>query len=179
MAWRDACISHTKNGIYGEMFVAAMLACAAVNNDIVSIIHGGLSQIPKSSRLFERVIDVIDCYKNGMGADEFFSKLHERYRENSGYDWCHTISNAEIVVAALLYGGGNYGKSICMAVEQGFDTDCNGATVGSILGMKNGIASIPEEWTKPTQGVLSTSIFGVGKVSIDSLVEKTIAHLIK
>ena len=64
-----------------------------------------------------------------------------------------------------------------MAVETGFDTDCNGATVGSVLGMRNGIASIGKEWTDATHGLLDTSIFGVGKVTIDSRIELTLKHL--
>ena len=64
-----------------------------------------------------------------------------------------------------------------MAVEQGFDTDCNGATVGSILGMRNGIAGIDAYWQAPLQGKLKTSIFGVELVEIDALVEKTMSHI--
>lgn len=77
-----------------------------------------------------------------------------------------------ITVASLLYGEGNYGKSICMAVETGFDTDCNGATVGSIFGMAHGIESIPEYWQRPINDKLQTSIFGVGTVSISERVSK-------
>ena len=82
-----------------------------------------------------------------------------------------------IVAASLLYGNGDYGKSICMSVETGFDTDCNGATVGSILGMANGINSIPEYWTKPINDTLHTSIFGVGTVKISDRVKMTMAHI--
>lgn len=177
MAHRDASISHVKNGIYGEMFASAMIACAAVTDRIEDIILGGLAQIPASSRLYEEAMEVLENYRNGVSQKECFEKIHERYDEFDGHDWCHTISNALIVVASLLYGNGDFGKSICMSVETGFDTDCNGATVGSILGMAYGIDSIGEEWTGPINDTLHTSIFGVGTVKISDSVKKTMEHL--
>ena len=82
-----------------------------------------------------------------------------------------------IVAAALLYGESDYGKSICMAVETGFDPDCNGATVGSVLGMAKGIESIPKYWTDPINDTLCTSIFGLDKVKISDRVELTLKHI--
>ncbi len=125
MAFRDASISHTKNGIYGEMFVAAMLAAAATTNDIKTIIECGLAQIPHTSRLYEAITDVIIGFENGVTPEDCFKDIHDRYDEYTPHGWCHTISNAMIVAASLLYGGGDFGKSICMSVETGFDTDCN------------------------------------------------------
>lgn len=177
MAWRDASISHIKNGIYGEMFVAAMLAAAAVTDNIEDIICSGLSQIPHTSRLYEEISAVLGGFKNGVSQKAAFEKIHKKYSEYTGHGWCHTISNAMIVAASLLYGKGDYGKSICMSVETGFDTDCNGATVGSILGMANGIKSIPEYWTKPINDTLHTSIFGVETVRISDRVNMTIEHI--
>ena len=177
MAWRDASISHVKNGIYGEMFASAMIAVAAVTNDIESIILGGLGEIPHTSRLYEDVMSVLEGYKAGVSKQECFEKIHEKYNENTSHGWCHTISNAMIVAAALLYGEGDYGKSICMAVETGFDTDCNGATVGSVLGMANGIESIPECWTSRINDTLHTSIFGVDTVKISDRVKMTMKHI--
>jgi ADP-ribosylglycohydrolase len=177
MAWRDASISHIKNGIYGEMFVSAMLAVASTTNDIEQIILGGLNEIPPASRLNEEILQILDDYKNGVTQKQCFEKIHQKYDEKSAHDWCHTISNAMIVAASLLYGGGDFGKSICMAVETGFDTDCNGATVGSILGMANGIESINSEWTAPINNKIHTSIFRSGTVNISDCVEKTIKHI--
>lgn len=177
MAWRDACISHVKNGIYGEMFVAAMLAVAATTKDIEKIILGGLAEIPSTSRLHEAVMAVLEGYKTGAAQADCFATIHSKYNEYTEHGWCHTISNAMIVAAALLYGKGDYGKSICMAVETGFDTDCNGATVGSILGMAYGIESIPAYWQEPIRNTLHTSIFGVGTLSITDCVERTMQHI--
>ena len=177
MAWRDASISHTKNGIYGEMFVASMLAVAAETDNFEDIIKGGLAQIPYTSRLYEAVTEVLNGFKNGVSQKETFNNIHKKYDEYTGHGWCHTISNAMIVTAALLYGNGDYGKSICMAVETGFDTDCNGATVGSIIGMAKGIDNITEYWTKPINDTLHTSIFGVGTVKISDRVQLTLKHI--
>ncbi len=64
-----------------------------------------------------------------------------------------------------------------MSVETGFDTDCNGATVGSIVGMILGEAGIDEYWKAPTYGVLDTTIMGVGKRPISEFVDETMTHL--
>ncbi len=177
MAYKDAVISHVKNGVYGEMFAAAMIACAAVTDNIEDIILGGLAQIPATSRLYEAVMKILDGYKNGMTYDECFEFIHTAYDEHTDHGWCHTIPNAMIVVAALLYGEGDFGKSICCAVGMAFDTDCNGATVGSVLGMRNTIDGIEECWKKPINGKIHTSIFGCDVIDIEAAVDKTLEHI--
>ena len=177
MAFRDASISHVKNGIYGEMWAAAMIACAAVTDNIEDIILGGLAEIPATSRLYEDIMKVLNGYRSGVSQADCFKMIHEQYDEYSAHGWCHTNSNAMIVAASLLYGEGDYGKSICMAVETGFDTDCNGATVGSVLGMRSGVSGIPQEWSAPIQDTLQTTIFGIDKVKISQCAEKTMKHL--
>ncbi|MBQ8696645.1 MAG: ADP-ribosylglycohydrolase family protein [Clostridia bacterium] len=177
MAWRDASVSHVKNGIYGEMFVAAMLAVAAETDVIKDIIRAGLAEIPHTSRLHEDVTRVLGWCENGVSREDCFKAIHEQYDEYNAHDWCHTNSNAMIVAAALLYGEGDYGKSVCMAVETGFDTDCNGATVGSVLGMANGLDGIPEYWKEPVNDTLHTSIFGIDTVKISDRVKLTMKHI--
>ncbi len=177
MAWRDACISHVGNGIYGEMFVSAMIATAAVETNLEKIIESGLSQIPAKCRLAEGVGEILERFRNHMSERDCFRFIHTKFDEHNSYDWCHVISNAMIVTASLLYGQGNYSRSICMAVETGFDTDCNGATVGSILGMRNGSNGISQQWRQPLNGMLDTSIFGIGRVSIKDMANRTMAHL--
>lgn len=178
-AFKDASVSHVKNGIYGEMFVAAALAVAACTDNTIDIIKCALSYVPATSRFYEEVSSVVEKYENGATKEEVFAYIHDCYDEYSGHGWCHTNPNAMIVVASLLYGNGDYGKSICLAVETGFDTDCNGATVGSIFGMAHGIKAIPEYWTKPINDTLETLVFGVGTVKISDRVRLTLEHVKK
>ena len=65
----------------------------------------------------------------------------------------------------------------CMAVETGFDTDCNGATVGSILGMFRGTGIIESKWSDPVNGALDTTIEGHTRYRIDDLVKTTMKHI--
>lgn len=174
MAWRDASISHIKNGIYGEMFCAAMIAAAAVTDDIMTVIEAGLDEIPASCRLREDVERVIAWYKEGLDREAIIAHIHETYNENTAHGWCHTNSNAMIVVMALLVGGGDFGRSVCAAVQAAFDTDCNGATVGSIVGMRNGMTGIPAYWAEPFGGRLLTSIKDNNNVAVTDLVESTL-----
>ncbi len=177
MAFRDASISHIKNGIYGEMWASAMIACAFSTNNVEDIVRGGLAEIPATSRLYEQVEMVIDWYNSGVSQKDCFAKIYELWDDHNFHDWCHTISNAMIVTASLLYGQGDYSKSICMAVEAGFDTDCNGATVGSVAGIINGNSNIGDEWKAPINDTLETTIFGITMVKISDCARKTIEHI--
>ena len=177
MGFNDASISHTKNGIYGEMWACAMIACAFSTSNMVDIIRGGLAQIPSTSRLYERINAVLDWYNEGLSKEECFKKIYEEWDDHKSHHWCHTISNAMVVAASLLYGEGDYSKSICIAVEAGFDTDCNGATVGSILGITNGVDGIDKRWTEPFNDTLQTTLFGYDKVKISDMARKTLEHI--
>ena len=173
MAFRDACISHVKNGIYGEMWASAMIAAAYGCDDCEQVIRRGMAEIPCRSRLYEALSGVIDAYNGGVGENAFFEDLHARWNEYTGHDWCHTVSNAEIVAACLLYGKKDYARSVCMAVEQGFDTDCNGATVGSVLGVMLGKKALPASFTDYVNDTLCSTLFGFERVSITAMAAAT------
>ncbi len=179
MAYRDACISHVKNGIYGEMWASAMIAAAYGTNDIESIIRAGMSEIPCSSRLFKALEKIIENYKNGVSEEDCFVNIHQRWNEENAHDWCHTVSNAEIVAASLLYGGGDYARSVGMSVMTGFDTDCNGATVGSVLGIMLGYHALPASFTDRVHDTLDSNIAGYNRVSINEMAQKTVLMINK
>lgn len=154
LAYQDASISHVKNGIYGEMFMAAMIAASFATDDIEEIINIGLSEIPAKCRLAEAVHDTVG-WCNGSDNWEFvWDRIFEKYGH---YHRVHTINNAALVVMGLMFGTTDYEQGIVLTVRGGWDTDCNGATVGSILGTKMGAESLPNKWI----GVLSNRLMSV------------------
>ncbi|MBI5832741.1 MAG: ADP-ribosylglycohydrolase family protein [Armatimonadetes bacterium] len=173
-AWRDASISHIKNGIYGEMWVAAMLAAAYQTSDLVTIIRAGLAQVPAASRLTERIDGVLALHARGASYEQAIGYVTARWDENKGHDWCHTISNAEIVAVALLWGEMDMTRTICRAVMPGFDTDCNGATAGSVLGVVLGATNLPAKLTDPLNDTLYTGVAGYHRVAISQMADETI-----
>jgi len=174
MAWRDASISHVKNGIYGEMWTAAMLAAAAVTSEAETIIRAGLGEIPVRSRLAGGIYRVITWSREGIGWEEAIDRIHRQFNEANPHHWCHTIPNAMIVAAALLFGELDFERSIGIAVSSAFDTDCNGATVGSILGMIHGAKALPAKWTAPLNDRIRSGVDGFGLVRISGLAERTV-----
>jgi len=178
-AWRDGCLSHVKNGIYGEMWVAAMLAAAFVCEDVPTLLEAGLAQIPTRSRLQEAIRQVMAWHAEGVEYEEAVERVHQRWDETHPHHWCHVISNAMVVAIGLLWGGLDYERSICRAVQACFDTDCNGATVGSIVGAVLGARNLPRKWTEPVHDTLQTGVAGYGMVRISDLARETLGLIEK
>lgn len=173
-AWRDACISHIKNGIYGAMFVAAMIAAAPYCEGIPGLIDVGLSEIPAKCRLAAAVKEAVAWHRQGLSYDEAVARIHAKWNEYDFHHWCHTVSNAVICVVALLWGENDFGESICKAVQPGFDTDCNGATVGSIVGMRLGTSGIQPKWSNRLNDTLYTSLPGHNVVKVSQMADETL-----
>jgi len=177
-AWRDAYLTHRQSGIYGAMWVAAMNGAAFALLDMEPVVRAGLAQVPEQSRFAEAILQTIewcradgDWYRTGQRIVEHLDK----------YGPAGTINNACCVTAALLYGWGDgtsspeetFERAITIAVQLGHDTDCNGATVGSVVGLVLGANALPEKWTAPLNDTLRTCVAGFGRVGISEMAERT------
>lgn len=174
-AWRDARISHVKNGIYGEMFVAAMLAAAFSLDDPVQIVEAGLAEIPRRSRLHADMRQVLAiCRRHGFRAAAFAAVLDEIYALLGHYSPVHTNNNAALVAAGLLLGGQDFEKVITIAVMGGWDTDCNGATAGSIAGAMLGAGRLPARWTAPLHDRLLSQVIDYHPIAISECARRSV-----
>ncbi len=177
LAWNDAACSHYKNGIYGAMWVSAAIAAAYIESDPETVILRGLEQVPEECRFTEHMKLTLDaCRAHGDDFEKTFDDIEKRL----GFYHCvHTVNNACVVAAALMHGGDDFGKVISIAVMGGLDTDCNGATAGSIAGVMLGKGNIDSRWTDVFNDTLHTSISGRNVVKISDLVSETVEFINK
>ena len=171
-AWRDASVSHVKNGIYGEMFCAAMISAAFTTSDVRRVIELGLGEIPAKCRLAKAARDVVKWAKKSATWQETHDLIMKEYGH---YHPVHTINNACIVLMALLHGEGDFGRTIEIAVMGGLDTDCNGATAGSIFGAMCGGSKLPrEKWIAPFNDTLHSAVIGFDGSKFSDLASRTL-----
>lgn len=142
----DASVDHgVGEGTAAAAFVAAMESAAFVENDIRKLIEIGLCAIPAESRMYDSIRLLLSCYDSGMSAREARDAILAR-NADIGSGWFEAPSNVAYAVLGILYGGGDFKKSMLAAINCGDDTDCTAATVGALLGIMGGTAVIPEDW---------------------------------
>ncbi|GHI90223.1 ADP-ribosylglycohydrolase family protein [Streptomyces xanthophaeus] len=170
-AYRDAALTHTGNGVYAALFVAAATAEAASGRaDVHGALRAGLAVVPPRSRLAEAVRSGIGAACEEPDFEAVVDRLHARYGH---YHWVHAVPNTALVAAALTHAGGEFTGSICRAVSGGWDTDSNGATAGALAGILAGSPGrLPERWTAPLRNRLATTVAGFDGIGFD-----TLAHL--
>ena len=172
LAFKDAALSHTKNGVYSAMLMAAMLAWTFVTDDIEEIVRVGLSEIPRNCRLAEAVNAVLDARRDGADWEQAYEQLLLRY---GSYSPLHTLNNMAWVVLALLYGEGDFDCALGLAVACGLDTGSNAASAGSVMGALYTAARIPAQWTAPLHDTLCTALAQFPQMRISALARRTAA----
>ena len=75
------------------------------------------------------------------------------------------------IVFSFIIGGSNFDKVISNCIAMGYDNDCTGASVGSIIGAILTHNGIDEKWYKPFNNEIHTYIRGYETISIDNLIE--------
>ena len=172
LAYRDAFMSHRANGIYGEMWAAALIASAFTASSPEASVRESLDHVPPRSRLAAELRAVLDARTAGMRWDEAMDQLAARHATTH---WIHTINNAGALAAAILWGDGDFTATVASAVHAGLDTDSIGATAGSWAGAFLGYDAIPDHWLAPLDGRTRSAVFGFGDVRMDDLAERTLA----
>lgn len=147
-------IMNSGDGYYGGVFVAGMYSYAFIENDIPTVINNALQMIPTKSTFHQCISDVIRWHQE-YPLD--WKKNWELIEDKWGVDiGCPDGAfsdfnidakiNAAYVVLGMLYGEGDFGKTLDISTRAGQDSDCNPATAMGILATTTGLSGIPEYW---------------------------------
>lgn len=158
-AYEDACVDHDGDGIWAEVFLAALESGAFVESDPALLLDQALSLLPATSQVRQAIADT----RRWWEAAGDWRVVRKRILAQYGHEnFTHVTMNLAFTILGWLAGNGDFGRSICIATACGKDTDCTAATLGALLGILNP-AGIPEPWLKPIgrQLVLSPGITGL------------------
>ena len=144
-AWSDAVCDHAGDGVWAEIFFAALQSAAFGETDIERLLDSALDFLPASSRVRRAIADTRTWWRQKRDWRAVRALVLEAYGEDNFTD---VAQNLAFTVLGWLAGAGDFGDSICIAANCGQDTDCTAATLGALLGILSP-ATIPAKWKAP------------------------------
>lgn len=146
-------IGHLMNygdGVYGGVFISVMHAAAFTTDDLDTVIDMGIGAIPEGTK-FRRVMDqVMDCYGKGMTWEQCWSEIERDWGTDDKCPDCggniDAKLNAAYILIGLLWGEGDFEKSMVISMRCGQDSDCNPSSVAAVLGTLYGLSALPEKY---------------------------------
>ena len=151
LAAAAARVSHDGEAVYAAQVIAVMLAMAFVEPDLDRLLDTALGFIPDDCLIAQVIRDVRGWHKTESDWRAAFAQVRGKY----GYDRyggvCHVVPNHAVVILGLLYAQDDFHRAMTITNTCGWDTDCNAATVGCLLGVKNGLAGLEggPDWRGP------------------------------
>ena len=158
MAREAASVMHDGEGVNGGVFVAVCISYAFVETDIRKIIEKGLSYLPPEStyrRVAEELMDFHRAHPDRWEDCMDYVASHHGYDKYPGN--CHIIPNAAVIVLSLLYGEGDFTRTIQICNRCGWDTDCNVGNTAAIMGVRCGLDGIADAWRRPVNDFLAAA----------------------
>jgi len=172
-AYRDAYVSHRRNGIYAAMFFSAAISAAFAVNDPVEALQIGLEEIPADCLLAREVRWALEVAPSIANYRDAAAAIEERYPQMGG---AHAINNTVLTVWGLTVGGDDYTKVIGETVAMGKDNDCTAATAGSIWGAVYGKSAIPKHWYKNFNNKVHTFLYHQSTFAIDDVIDRFVVQ---
>lgn len=182
-------IGHIMNygdGWYGGVFVAAMYTMAFIHNDVNKIVTEALKTIPAESNFYRCIADVIRWHKEYPNDwKRCWFELQCKYSEDrccpngvfNNFD-IDAVINSAYIVTGLLYGQGDFNKTIEIATRCGQDSDCNPASAGGILATMLGYSNIPEKWMVSLREVEDMD-FSYTTISLNKVYDMSFRHALQ
>jgi len=174
-ACEDACVDHDGDGVWAEAYLAAAESMAFVNDDPKEVLKAGLAHIPEDCRIAEAMRFVIALYENNVPLEDVREKIMGSF---GSHNFTDCVMNLSFLAAGVLYGEGDFDKTVLTAVNCGMDTDCTGATTGAFMGILYGSDAIPEKWKAPLgDSIVVNELFRELPLpkTLDELTDRTIA----
>ena len=172
-ARRAAVVSHDGEAVYGAQVVAALVAQAFVESNMDAMLDTAVSLIPADSTIAQVHADV----REWAVQDGDWHTTRRRVAEKYGYDkfggGCHMVPNHAVIVMALACAGDDFSRAIMIGNTAGWDTDCNVANIGCIMGVKVGLHGIEAgaDWRGPVADLLYLPSADAGRVVSDAVRE--------
>lgn len=141
----DSTLDHGVEGIAGEVICALMQSLVAAGTPLLKAIEDALRHLP-ACETTEAIKLVLGGYKQGVEPWECRRNL---LKAHDNENFTHAPLNVALAIWALLYGEGDFEKSILLSTNAGYDTDSTTATVGATLGLQCGLEQIPQKWITP------------------------------
>lgn len=180
MSWRAGRVMNYGDGIYGGMFVGCMYSAAFFEKDPHKIVETGLACLPEKSAYAMLISDVLAWHRRYPGDwKKVWQLIQDKWDTN---DPCPAGAlapfnidariNGAYIALGLLFGDGDFGKTIEISTRSGQDSDCNPSSAAGILGVALGYEAIPDEWKSGIR-TLGDQKFAYTDFSFKSIVGST------
>ena len=143
-------VTHDGEGVIGGRFVAAAVSAAFTAANVEEMLTAALAQLPPDS-VYARMAYAVtaECRANGDDWEKSLRFVQQHYAYERFGGVCPVISNAAVLVLALVHGQGDFDRTLNISTMCGWDTDCNSGNVGAMLGVLTGAEGIGEKWLAP------------------------------